>query len=235
MSPLTSSHRVVAYLPCRAGSERVPRKNTRAFGGRQDGLVGIKLEQLLAVPAIDEVVLDTNDPAVLGLGHAANHDRLRVNERPDELGRSETSTDELIAYALSVVDADVLLWTHVTSPFLEASHYASILTSYDDALRRGFDSLMTVTPIRTFLWTKDGPMNYAPDERRWPRTQDIEPVYEVNSGAFVVPMTIARHRQDRIGERPELFEMSGLPTFDIDWPEDFDMADEIWRQRHGSA
>ena len=60
---------IVAFLPCRAGSQRVPHKNTRRFGDHEDGLVGIKLEQLVACESIDEIVLSTNDEAVLAIGH----------------------------------------------------------------------------------------------------------------------------------------------------------------------
>ena len=36
-----------AFLPMRAGSERVPKKNTKTFSGIQGGLCRIKLEQLI--------------------------------------------------------------------------------------------------------------------------------------------------------------------------------------------
>ena len=34
---------VAVFLPCRAGSVRVPEKNTRPFADHPDGLVGLKL------------------------------------------------------------------------------------------------------------------------------------------------------------------------------------------------
>ena len=37
---------VVVFLPCRAGSTRVPEKNTRPFAGHGGGLLGVKLDQL---------------------------------------------------------------------------------------------------------------------------------------------------------------------------------------------
>jgi CMP-N-acetylneuraminic acid synthetase len=56
---------IVAFVPCRAGSERVLNKNTLPFAGDAHGLTGIKLKQLLACAAIDRIVLSTNDARVI--------------------------------------------------------------------------------------------------------------------------------------------------------------------------
>ena len=47
--------KVIAFLPCRKGSERVKEKNTRSFAGIEGGLTKIKLDQLIACPEIDEI------------------------------------------------------------------------------------------------------------------------------------------------------------------------------------
>ena len=38
------------FLPCRRGSERVANKNTRPFADHPGGLLGVKLDQLEALP-----------------------------------------------------------------------------------------------------------------------------------------------------------------------------------------
>ncbi len=224
------------FLPCRAGSTRVPNKNTRPFAGHAGGLLGVKLDQLEAVRGLDAVVLDSNDPLVLERGRARQaswhgHAALIVRERPDALGQSATTTDALIAYALDTVEADVLAWTHVTSPLADAGVYERGLAAFVGRDPRRHDSLMAVTPLRTFLWSADGPVNYRPDPVRWPRTQDIAPLYEVNSALFIVPREIARRRGDRVGERPLLFEMTHLEAVDVDWEQDFLIAEAVWRSR----
>ena len=57
--------KVTCFLPCRAGSQRVVRKNIKPFAGYEHGLIQIKLRQLLASERIDEVVLTTNDADIL--------------------------------------------------------------------------------------------------------------------------------------------------------------------------
>ena len=46
------------FLPCRRGSQRVPKKNVRPFGPFSGGLVELKLTQLLRVPEIDEILFE---------------------------------------------------------------------------------------------------------------------------------------------------------------------------------
>lgn len=228
-----SHNEITVFLPCRAGSERVPHKNTRPFAGLEDGLLGIKLRQLEQVKSVHRVILDSNDEVVLEKALRKQKQwtgscELIVQERPDELGTSQTMTDTLIKYALDFISDGHLMWTHVTSPFLDARIYEQAIASYKVCLLKGHDSLMSVNRLQTFLWDHNGPLNYARSPLRWPRTQDLKSVFEVNSGVFMVSAQVAQRLEDRIGEHPFLFELSHDQAFDIDWPADFDMAERLW-------
>jgi len=230
---------VTAFLPCRAGSQRVPHKNTRPFADRQDGLLGIKLEQLLACPAIDSVLLSTNDPEVeaIAASHVAASDgRLRLDRRPDHLCSSSTSTDEVIGYVPSIVPEGTVLWTHVTSPFFGPADYAAAVTTYQAARASGtHDSLMGVNELRTFIWDAKSPVNYDRAVEKWPRTQTLASLYEVNSSIFIADVETYRARGDRIGETPLLYAIPKDKTVDVDWEEDFVIAAELWRLRGGKG
>ena len=223
---------VIAFLPCRKGSERVPRKNIRPFGLFRNGLVDIKLGQLLACAAIDRVVLSTNDEEILAMAEGLSAgDRLVVHRRDEALSSSATSTDRLVGHARDLITPLTpdghILWTHVTSPFVTADHYAAIVADYARALAEGQDSLMTTTPLQSFLWTEDGPINYDRDIEKWPRTQTLRPVHDVNSAVFLAPTEVYARYDDRIGARPRLHPLDRLTAFDIDWEEDFVIAEQI--------
>ena len=94
----------------------------------------------------------------------------------------------------------------------------------------GFDSLMTVTEIQSFIWDDSGPINYDRTEEKWPRTQTIKPIYEINSGVFLADCEIYRKNKDRIGDCPYLYKLDQLDGFDIDWPEDFVIAQQMCAQ-----
>lgn len=226
---------MIAFLPCRAGSQRVPQKNTRPFGGEKSGLLGIKLRQLLATPEIDQVVLSTNDPLVIEVGERFLPEagsRMRIDHRPDHLCSSSTSTDDLVAYVPNIIPEGHVLWTHVTSPFFDTEEYSAAIHAYREALAAGHhDSLMGVLELRTFMWSADGPLNYDRKVEKWPRTQTLAPLYEVNSSIFIADVSIYRDMEDRIGEKPFLYNVPKAKTLDVDWEEDFALAGELWTVR----
>lgn len=217
--------KVSCFLPCRAGSERVVQKNIKPFAGNEFGLVQVKLRQLIASTLIDEIVLSSNDSNVLAFAESLSEPRLRLHQRVEILASSQTSTDQLVAHALGLIPEGHILWTHVTSPFITEKHYDEAIESYFQQLENGYDSLMTVGVIHGFLWKNEKPLNYDRRIEKWPRTQTLEPVYEVNSGIFLASSNIYRELDDRIGHRPYMHELDKLTGYDIDWPEDFVIAE----------
>lgn len=225
--------KVSVFLPCRAGSERVPHKNTRPFAGIEGGLLTIKLQQLIDCKAIDTIVLSTNDDEVIKLTEKLSSDKIKIDKRPEHLATSSTSTDDLVKYVSSIIDEGIVLWTHVTSPFINSKIYEEAIEAYKTALEGGaYDSLMSVTALKTFIWNKEGAINYDRNKEKWPRTQTIEPLYEINSGIFLADISIYRNLQDRIGKKPFLFENNDIDSFDIDWEEDFFIAEAIYKKQH---
>lgn len=223
--------KISAFLPCRAGSERVPHKNTRSFAGIEGGLLRIKLEHLIACDEIDTVVLSTNDDEVIRIAQSLSNEKIRIDRRPEHLATSSTSTDDLVKYVPEIITDGAVLWTHVTSPFIDEKLYAKAINQYKEILlQEEFDSLMSVMALRTFIWNKEGAVNYDRQKEKWPRTQTIEPLFEVDSGIFLADINIYKDLQDRVGKRPYLFENNDIAAFDIDWEEDFFIAEAIYKQ-----
>lgn len=219
----------IVFLPCRKGSQRVLNKNTRPFAGVEGGLLRIKLAQLLACKRIDNIYLSSDDEVVLNIGRAMNDERIVIDKRPDHLCQSSTSTDDLVRYVPELIKEDAtIMWTHVTSPFLKAETYDDMLETYYAHLDE-YDSLMSVNELRTFIWNKDGAINYDRAIEKWPRTQTLEPWYEINSGAFVADRSIYKQLHDRVGKHVFPYPTAKIESFDIDWPEDFEMAEIMYK------
>lgn len=220
-----------AFLPCRSGSERVKKKNTRDFCGVPGGLTKIKLHQLVRVPALDSILVSTNDPEVMEIVEdvrAETGRAIELIERPAHLGTSQTRTDDLILYAAEIAPAGVLVWTHTTSPFAGTEFYSRAIAAYEQQVVAGSkDSLMSVSPIRSFVWSDDGPLNYDRSKEKWPRTQTLPTIYDVNSAVFMCDRGLMRAQGDRIGMRPHLFEMAHVESLEIDWEDDFTFAEKV--------
>jgi len=221
------------FLPMRAGSQRIPHKNTKTFSGIDGGLCKIKLNQLIKCQLIENVYVSTNDPDVVKIADAFNSLKIKVIIRPDELASSIASTDELIKYAYEIMPDGHILWTHVTSPFMNSDIYSEIINTYQKNLYN-FDSLMTVSKIKKFIWNNREPLNYDRNIEKWPRTQTLKTLWEVNSGAFLASKDIYKKRKDRIGNIPYLYELNNEIAFDIDWLSDFKIAEGIYSSMHSN-
>lgn len=216
------------FIPCRSGSERIPNKNTKNFAGVKGGLLTIKLNTLLKVSCVDTIVVSTNDPKVIDIVESFNNNKIVIDKRPEHLSSSSTSTDAIIDYVPTIIKDEHILWTHVTSPFISAFSFDKAINQYFKL--EGYDSLMTVNKVQTFLWTKEKPINYDRSVEKWPRTQTLPEFFEINSGFFINSRENYLKYKDRIGEKPYLFLSKGYESIDIDWPEDFELAETIYKK-----
>ncbi len=219
---------ISVFLPCRAGSERVPNKNTKSFAGLEGGLVKLKLTQLSRIRQLHRIYLSTNDSQVIDIAQSMEIPNLVIHRRDESLATSQTSTDLLVEHASTLVQSEHVIWTHVTSPFFDELSLSRAIDVYFDGISSGFDSLMTVKKIHGFLWADGQPLNYDRSIEKWPRTQTIKAVYEVDSAAFIAPKSIYEQLNDRIGQKPLLFESTEIESFDIDWPAQFDLAERLY-------
>jgi CMP-N-acetylneuraminic acid synthetase len=223
---------VNAFLPMRKGSERVLSKNTRDFAGIKGGLAFIKLSQLINVPEITTIIVSTDDEKVKEIAKSFVSSKIMIYDRPSQLATSSTSTDELIKYVPSLIGEGPVLWTHVTSPFISTNDYSQAIQIYFKNLHKN-DSLMSVTQIQKFIWDEFGPINYDLSKEKWPRTQTLTPLYDINSGIFLADVEVYKSQHNRIGINPFLLKQDAEVALDIDWEDDFHLAEALWKKIHG--
>jgi CMP-N-acetylneuraminic acid synthetase len=225
----------VAVVPCRAGSERVPRKNVREFAGHRGGLTSVKLTQLKACLTLDRIVVNTDDEEVARIAReiesTVDGPEILTVCRPPALATSAARTDDVIAHVAETTPGDLLLWTHVTSPFVDTAMYDRAVAEFRSFDPRDHDSLMSVTRLQEFVWARGRPVNYDRQVAKWPRTQDLPAWAVVTSGIFLCPRATMLRTGDRIGERPYLFEVDRVAALDVDWPDDFELAEYVYRAR----
>lgn len=217
--------RIVALVPMRHISERVPGKNYRPFHGLP--LYRHVVEALLASDRIEEVLIDTDSPTIIK--SAAELDHVRTIHRPEHLRGGDVSMNHVLLHDVTQVQADWYLQTHSTNPLLRP---VTIADAVDRLLaaQPAFDSLFSVTTLRTRLWTTDGtPLNHDPNVLL--RTQDLPPVYEENSCLYLFSRSGLERRGNRIGERPMLYEVDAMEAVDIDDEIDFMIAEALYAQR----
>lgn len=214
--------RTVAIVPMRHNSERVPGKNYRPLAGIP--LYHHVVRTLSAVDAIDTIVVDTDSPVIME-DCQEHFPIVRVLARPEHLRDGNIPMNDVLLNTLDQVDADVVLQTHSTNPFLKPDTISAALRLFA-AADRTFDSIFSVTRLQARLWDSDTrPINHDPSVLL--RTQDLAPLFVENSCFFIFPPELLQERGNRIGARPFMFEMPALEAVDIDTEEDFALASAI--------
>lgn len=222
------------FLPTRKGSERVINKNTRPFAGIEGGLVENKIKQILATKRIDEIIFSSNDEKCLEVAQKyASDSRMKIVERPEELCLSSTNLQDLICYVPTITDADHILWGHVTTPLAGAEEYDKAIEKYLYNLSAGYDSLVGVTELKNFLLNKEGQVINNTTDIPWPRTQDLEVLYEINHTIFLAKRDVYIEQKNRLGKKVLLHVMDEICSKDIDWEDDFRIAEIMYENLYG--
>lgn len=226
--------KIAFFLPTRKGSERVKNKNTRSFAGIDGGLVENKIKQILVTKHIDEIIFSSNDEKCMEVAEKYAYDsRMRIIPRPDELCLSSTNLQDLICYVPTVTDADHILWGHVTTPLAGAEEYDNGIELYLSKLNEGYDSLVGVTELKNFLLNKDGKLVNNTTDIPWPRTQDLEALYEINHTMFLAKREVYTKLKNRLGNKVLLHVMDEIHSKDIDWEDDFTIAEIMYKNLYG--
>lgn len=221
------NQRMVAFVPMKAHSERVPNKNIRLFAGQP--LYQHILDTLENTYAVDEIIVDTDSDEIAS-GAASQFSKVRIIRRPPELEGDLVSMNKIIAHDMQHSDGDIYMQTHSTNPLLRSATIARALQSFIEA--EDHDSLFTVNRLQTRLYTADGkPINHDPTDLL--RTQDLTPVYEENSCIYIFTKeSFERAGQKRIGRRPMMFELERVESIDIDDQYTFNLAEMLVMYSH---
>jgi CMP-N-acetylneuraminic acid synthetase len=207
-------------------SQRVPGKNYRDLAGKP--LYRYIIEALLAVPEVDDVMVDTDsDPVMDGL--RMDFPQVKIVNRPERLRADDMPMNEILIHDTAQFPADFYLQTHSTNPLLKAETISRAI----QAFRANYpdkDSLFSVTRWQTRLYFQDGSaINHNPNELK--QTQDLPPVYEENSCMYIFTRANLVRKRHRIGDHPLMFEIPRLEAVDIDEDADFQIADILMRMR----
>jgi CMP-N-acetylneuraminic acid synthetase len=215
-----------ALVPMRHHSQRIADKNFRSIAGQP--LFHHIISSLLACAEISQVVVDTDSqPIIQGLQQYFPD--VRILYRPEYLRGDVVSMNEVLLYDTSQVESDYYLQTHSTNPLLRPQTISQAIQTF---LRKTpeYDSLFSVTRLQLRLWDQLGhAINHDPDVLL--QTQDLPPVYEENSCLYIFTRQTLVKRQNRLGERPFMFEIDRAEAWDIDEELDFAITEFLLQHR----
>lgn len=213
--------KTVAFVPVKLVNMRTPGKNLKPFSDGtplihfvQNELLKIKSEGL-----IDDVYVFCSSedikPYLL--------DGVNLLIRPSYLDNQETKGTDIYSAFVNMIDADIYVLAHATSPFVAANHIKDCI---EHVASESYDSAFCAKKIQNFLWKDDKPLNFVLNDP--PRTQDMIPIFMELSTAYVFTRETFLQYNSRSGVKPYICECSEIEAIDIDFPEDFDLANVVY-------
>ncbi|WP_346893276.1 acylneuraminate cytidylyltransferase family protein [Clostridium sp. UBA871] len=212
--------KTVALIPIKLGSKRVPKKNIKPFF---DGTPLMTFIQRVCLESdrIDETYIYCSDESIKEYVLPG----IKFLKRPEFLDGDSMNANDIIREFMKSVDADIYVNTHTTSPFAKVS---TINTCVDKVASGEYDSAFCAESLKTFMWKDGKPINFDPDH--FPRTQDLPLIYAETCIAYVFKKETFEKFDRRVGDNPFICEVGKIEAMDIDYPEDFEICDSIYKE-----
>lgn len=221
--------KLIALVPMRHHSQRVPGKNYRLLAGKP--LYQHIVETLLNVPEISGIVVDTDSDSVID-GLRQNFPQVNVINRPGHLRADDVPMNDILIHDTEQFPADFYLQTHSTNPLLKAQTVSQAINSFLQQYPNR-DSLFSVTRLQTRLYDQHGnAINHDPSVLI--QTQDLPPVYEENSCLYIFTRPNLLKKHHRISDTPLMFEIDADEAWDIDEELDFAICDFLMKRQLGN-
>lgn len=220
---------VLAVVPARAHSKRIPGKNRKDFLGKP--LIHWSIEAALSASCISHVVVTTDDDKVLE--YSSRYPRVDFVKRPDELALDSTPGVDPVLHLMQQIEKgakkyDYLVLLQPTSPLRTKTHveeaFAALLKSQKSQLvsvKKLFD------PINHVVFRKGNGIQFLKSVvSPLPSDQDLK---VLNGAIYISKWQSLLDQKTFLGNSLEMFEMDESVSVDIDYPEDWKRAEAYAR------
>ena len=224
---------VVAIIPARGGSKRIPRKNIKDFCGKP--MIAYSIEAALESKLFDKVIVSTDDKEIASI--ALEYGAEVPFMRPARLSDDHTATIPVIKHAIEELQkedentVEVACCIYATAPFI---HVKYLKQAYETLLKNksfySFSATSFPFPIqRAIKLNEQHAVEMFQPEHFNTRSQDLEEAYH-DAGQFYFGTT-----QAWLDAKPIFSNESTaviLPRHrvqDIDTAEDFHRAELMYK------
>ena len=225
---------IIAIIPARGGSKRIPRKNLFILAGKP--LVAYSIANAMDTPSVQRTFVSTDDEEI---SETARRYGAEVIQRPPQISTDTAPSESALAHALNYLEnteryePDLVVFLQVTSPLRRAN---DIQNAIDTLMGEDADSLFSACPIEGFIWRTSpelSPVNYDPGRR--PRRQELKAhMWEENGSIYVFKPWVLREYNSRLGGTIAMYPMGRLESYQVDELEDLELMEKILKlpQKH---
>ena len=215
-------NKIVAMVPVRAGSTRVPNKNVRKFA--DTNLLELKLKTLKKIKEISQIVVSTDCKIAADIAHNEN---VKIQWRNKYFAGSNITNDEHWLHIAETSPGKLIFLAQVTSPFLRLSTMQNAINTF--LYSNKYDSLNSVSIEKKFLWKDMEPINY--DVNVTPKSQDLPDIFSLNFAITIIQKMTMIKRKNVVGFKPSFLFLDKIESLDIDDLIDFKIAELIYKER----
>lgn len=225
-------------IGARGGSKGVANKNIRPMLGKP--LIAWSIEQALACPEIDRVVISTDSPAIAEAARAAGAETPFM--RPAELANDTAGKWEVWQHALAACEAhygehvDLFVDLDCTSPLRDVEDISKAIAQFRAS---DVDAVFTVcdarkNPYFNMLEEEDGILRIC---KKLPkpivRRQDAPRVFEHVASIYVLSPDYLRRGTGLLSGRTHGYDIGTAKSPDIDSEFDFEFVEYLMKKRLG--
>ena len=215
---------LVAVIPARAGSKRLPNKNLMNLAGKR--LVEWTIEAAISANVFDEIILTTDSAELLAVGEQYS---IISHQRPAQLSGDNATTLEAILDSVEhVMQSANIVLLQPTSPLRTAAQIIQSIEKFN--IFRG-NCLVSVCEIdHPIEWTgfinnHDQFVNHQLGFDT--RSQDLPKRYRLNGAIYITTLSRLREGHPLISAQPLSFVMDRRTSVDIDELVDFKLAEQL--------
>ncbi len=217
--------RIIAMVPARIGSKRVPKKNIRLIDGKP--LVAYILETIKQSTLFDEIYLNADD---LIFERIAQEYDVKFHYRDKKFSTDSATNDDFALDFMQNVDGDILIQVLPTSPLVSLDEIQAF-TSH--MIKNNLNTLISVEHKQIACLHKNTALNFDKFKKN-PPSQEMEPIkaYTTVLMGWEYKSFISNMKKYGCGyhgcdSKVGYYELNGLSTIDIDNEKDFLLAEAI--------
>ena len=223
--------RILALIPARGGSKRLPGKNIRMLGDKP--LIVWSIDAAKGIPEICDILVSTDSPEIAEICKKSGV--LVPWLRPAELATDTASSVDVAIHALDWYEAehgtvDGILLLQPTSPFRSQKTIRKGIMLF---AKHELKPVVGVSPTHAHpMWTLkvggDYLVPYMKEHALETRSQDLPPAYVVNGSFYLISPKELHTLKSFFGSKtvPLLIE-SPQEALDIDTEWDFKIAGKV--------
>lgn len=220
--------KVVAIIPARGGSKRLPGKNKKVLMGKP--LIAWTISTALQTEVIDKVIVSTDDLEIAKISKKYNAEVPFL--RPANLSDDKATSYEVIIHSLNYLEKHneyfgYILLLQPTSPLRNKE---DINNTFNLLLKTSAKAIVSVCETdHSPLWSNTLPddlsmKDFIRPEIKNLRSQDLPNYYRLNGAIYLAEIEYLKQNKSFLGEFTKAYIMPPNKSIDIDTKIDFELC-----------